>query len=112
MSIDEEDGKADADDEEAESPLLNELKFELGITRRSRGVVQHDVYEWTHHKQEYSDNHYTLAIAAYEKWQRTNPPPVPLAVVIRIEDTGHKAKVYSEVQSILARIEAQVKARP
>jgi hypothetical protein len=111
MSLEEEDGESPTDDEESDRTLPKELAFELGISRRSRGVIQHDVCEWTRHKQEYSDNHYTLAVAAYEKWHRTNPPAVPYAVVIRLEDTGQKAKVYSEIQAILTQIEAQAKAR-
>lgn len=109
MSIEEEDGESPSSDEESEATLPNELKFDLGISRRSRGVVQHDVCEWTRHKQEYSDNHYTLAVAAYEKWHRTNPYAVPYAVVIRLEDAGQKAKVYSEIQPILTQIEIRTK---
>ena len=51
--------------EEPDSP--NGAKFELGITRRSRGAIQHDVAEWNVHKPEYSAHHYTLAVAAYKK---------------------------------------------
>jgi hypothetical protein len=111
MSIEEEDGEAPTDDEESDKTLPNEAKFELGISRRSRGVVQHDVCGWTRHKREYSDNHYTLAVAAYERWHRTNPSAVPYAVVIRLEDTGRRARVYSDIQTILAQIEAVARAR-
>ena len=111
MSIEDEDNEAPLDDEESDKGLPNELKFELGISRRSRGTIQHDICEWSRHKQEYSDNHYTLAVATYEKWGRTNLPAIPCAVVIRLEDTGRKAKVYSEIQSILAQTEIESKAR-
>jgi len=111
MSREEEGAESTSGDEESEVTLPNELRFDLGISRRSRGVVQHDICEWTRHKEEYSDNHYTLAVAAYEKWDRANPPAVPYAVVIRLEDIGRKARVYTEIQAILAQIEAQARAR-
>jgi len=111
MSVEDEDDESPVDDEESDRGRPNELKFDLGISRRSRGTIQHDVCEWSRHKLEYSDNHYTLAVAAYEKWRRPNPPPVPYAVVIRLEDAGRKAKVYSEIQSILAQMEVQAAVR-
>jgi hypothetical protein len=95
----------EGEDEEAPS----ELSFKLGILRRSRGAIQHDVAEWTLHRPEYSTNHYTLAIASYERWGREKPDPVPFAVVIRLEDDSQSANVYAEVQSALAvlRVPAQ-----
>ncbi len=104
MSRDEE---TDDTDEEVEFP--NELKFEHKITRRSRGTVQHDVFEWTQHRDEFSENPYTLAIAAYKRWQR-KVDDVPYAVVVRIEDLGSAANVYTEIRAILARLEVQARA--
>ncbi|MCF4969363.1 S8 family peptidase [Nostoc sp. CMAA1605] len=96
------------DEGEADSP--KELRFQLGVTLRSRGTVQHDVFEWKIHRQEHSENFYTLAIAVYEKWGRENANPVPYAVVVRLEDTTQSAPIYAEVQNILAAIEAQTQA--
>lgn len=106
MSQEEEAPNGD-DQEEAELP--NELKFQLGITRRSRGAVQHDVFEWKQHRDTFSENHYTLAIAAYKRWRSVTP--VPVGIVVRIEDLGRAAKVYTEVQAILAELQVQAKAR-
>jgi hypothetical protein len=88
---------------------LKELKFEYGVNRRSRGTVQHDFVEWTYHRSEYSENHYTLAIAAYERWGRENPHSVPFALVVRLEDDTRSANVYAEVRSALATLEVQVR---
>jgi len=88
--------------------LPTELKFDPGVNLRSRGTVQHAVHEWKIHKQEYSDNFYTLAVAAYEKWGRQNPDPVPYAVVVRLEDTTQQAPVYTEVQNLL-EIQSQIR---
>jgi hypothetical protein len=81
-------------------------KFKLGINRRSRGTVQHDVYEWSLHREEYSNNFYTLAVAAYSKWNETEADP--LAIVVRIEDTTGTVPVYAEVKNLL-EIEAEVR---
>ena len=80
MSADEEGDTAEAATEpEPEAvPLPKELPFKFKVNRRSRGVVQHDVFEWSEHREEYSGNNYTLAIAAYEKWHRRNRPPCRL----------------------------------
>lgn len=96
------------DEETGENP--KELKFEPGITLRSRGTVQHGICEWKQHKPEYSQNCYTLAIAAYEKWNRENPDPVSYAVVVRLEDTTQTADVYVEVQNIMAQLEVQARS--
>jgi hypothetical protein len=86
----------------------NDLKFELGITRRSRGAIQHDIAEWNVHKPEYSAHHYTLAVAAYKKWD-SKVAPVPFAAVVRIEETSQTAEIYSEVRNSL--IELRIQAR-
>jgi len=99
--------EGDEDDEEtAENP--KELKFFPSITLRSRGTVQHGVWEWKQHKLEYSQNCYTLAIAAYEKWDKQ---PLPYAVVIRLEDTTQTAQVYGQVQNIITQLEIQTRTR-
>jgi Subtilase family len=92
-----------------EPGVPNELGFELGITKRSRGAIQHDVAEWNLHKPEFSAHNYTLAIAAYEKWGRGSPPAAPFAVVVRLEETSRTAEIYEEVRNAL--IALQVRAR-
>jgi hypothetical protein len=98
---------AGAETEEAESP--DELQGKLKITKRSRGTIQHDVFEWNLHKQEYSEHHYTLAITAYEKWKREHPPSVPFAVVVRLEETRQAGEVYSEVKNALVALQVQAR---
>lgn len=96
-------------DEEVELP--NELKFVHGIQQRSRGTVQHDLHDWKRHLGDYSDSHYTLAVAAYERWGRSNPAPVPFAVVVRVEDTGREAKIYTAMSEALLELQVQAEAR-
>jgi|GEM_PF-798728 hypothetical protein len=93
--------EADENDEET-AENLKELNFFPSITLRSRGTVQHGVCEWKKHKAEYSQNCYTLAIAAYKKW---DDQPVPYAVVVRLEDTTQTAQVYADVQNIITQLE-------
>ena len=89
-------------------PIPNEIPNpKIGISLRSRGTTQHDIYEWSAHQREYSANFYTLAIAAYEKWGRPNPDPVPYAIVVRLEDTTRTCNIYTEIQNIYARVEVR-----
>jgi hypothetical protein len=92
------------DEETAEN--MKELNFFPSIRMRSRGTVQHGVHEWKQHKLEYSQNCYTLAIAAYEKW-KDKLVTVPYAVVVRLEDTTQTAQVYAEVQNIITQLEIE-----
>ena len=95
---------------EVEEPgLPNELGFNLGITKRSRGTVQHDIAEWNIHKPEFSANNYTLAVAAYNKWNRNNAPPVRFAVVVRVEETSQSAEIYHEIRNSLIALEIQAR---
>jgi hypothetical protein len=96
-----------AGDDAVQSGVPNELSFDLGITKRSRGTVQHDVAEWNLHKPEFSAHNYTLAIAAYEKWHRTNAPEVSFAVVVRIEETSQSAEIYEEVKNALIALQVR-----
>jgi hypothetical protein len=109
MSREEDERTQDPQEEEQELP--NELSFNLGINLRSRGCVQQAVTEWKTHKAEYSANHYTLAVAAYERWGRANPSPVNFGVVVRIEETTRTAEIYAEVQNALVELEVQTRAR-
>jgi Subtilase family len=100
-------GSAAEDDKDAKGP--NDMKGEIGINLRSRGTVQHDIFEWTTHKESYSECSYTLAIAAFERWNRTTTAaPVPFAVVVRLEDLTRSAEVYAEVSNLLVEAEGRV----
>jgi len=88
------------EDPDEETDEASDLAFEHKLTRRSRGSVQHDWFEWKQHKAEFSDGHYTLAITATTRWSR-NPQPTKFAVVVRIEDLGGTIQVYTEVATEL-----------
>ena len=97
------------DDDEADRPALpDELPFAHRVTRRSRGTVQHDWHEWAQHREGYSSDHYTLAVAAYSKWQRKSEA-TPFAIVVRLEDLGGTVQVYNHVVAELdVLIEQQI----
>jgi len=97
------------DTEEEDGP--KELQFSLGVTLRSRGTVQHDKCEWTVHKSDYSAGPYTLAVAAYERWGRTKPNPIPFAVVVRLEEETRSAEVYASVRASLEVLQARAGVR-
>lgn len=103
MSREDDSGAKDAE-------LPNELKFELGIQRRSLGTVQHDYFQWTRFKSKFDESVWTLAVAAYKRWNR-NIEPVPFAVVVRIEDAGRTTLIYSKVQSILNQLQVRTAAK-
>lgn len=96
----------DGDAEEPERP--GELPGKLRVNLRSRGCVQHDIFEWSRHQDSYSAGTYTLSVAAYRRWNR-KVAPIPFAVVARIEDTTRTAHVYAEVQNILTQIEVRAR---
>jgi hypothetical protein len=113
MSLQElERNQADAEEieENSRTALPKDMIGDLtGLTLRSRGTVQHDVFEWTDHQESFSDGSYTLAVASFEKWGRSNPPSLPFAVVVRLEDLSRTVLVYSEVQNMVS-VEAEAKA--
>jgi hypothetical protein len=82
-----------------------ELPFTPGFTRRSKGTVQHATYEWKSHREHYSAGHYTLAVVAYKRWER-KVKNVPLAIVVRLEETGRAIEIYSRVRT---KIEVEVR---
>ena len=84
--------------DEDEVTLPMELPFKPSFLKRSRGTVQHAVYEWSQHRKEYSDGQYTLAIAAYKRWTR-KVENIPIAVVVRLEDLGRKIPIYVQVRN-------------
>ena len=73
-----------------------DLAFEHKLTRRSRGSVQHDWFDWKTHKEKFSTNHYKLAISANSRWSR-KAAPTKFAVVVRIEDLGGTVPIYTEI---------------
>lgn len=81
-----------------DATLPKELPFAPAFQQRSRGTVQHACYEWNQHKKEYSDRHYTLAIAVYKRWAR-KVGNVPIAVVVRLEDLGRQVPIYAHVRN-------------
>jgi hypothetical protein len=83
-------------------PVPKDMTGDLtGVMLRSRGTVQHDVFEWSDHLESFSAGSYTLAVAAFERWQRNTPPPLPFAVVVRLEDTTRTVEVYAEVRNVV-----------
>lgn len=96
-------------DDDSDGELPSELAFRLKINRRSRGTVQHDWCEWLQHKAEYSDGQYTLAVVAYKRWIR-DVKPMPLAVVIRLEDLGRTVPIYSHVQTAVTKVKVPVRS--
>lgn len=87
-------------DEESDSDqeLPSEVKFNHKVTRRSRGSVQHDSFEWTQHNENFSKCHYTLALASHKRWSR-DAKPAPFGLVVRIEDTGAQVPIYTAITS-------------
>lgn len=84
------------------------LDTELGITRRSRGTLQVDTHIWSQHDANYSADDYTLGIALKKASWCKEGESIPLAVVVRIEDTTGKCDVlYARVQ---ARNQARARA--
>jgi hypothetical protein len=81
-----------------DTTLPKELPFKPTFQKRSRGTMQHAAYEWSQHRKEYSDGHYTLAIAAYKRWTK-KVKNVPIAVVVRLEDLGRRIPIYAHVQT-------------
>ena len=111
MSVDSEDSANSDDLDGTLAPdRPGEISCQIGVNLRSRGCIQHDTYEWTQHQPKYSSSHYTLAVTAFERWNRTNPAPVPYAVVVRLEELGRKVGIYTEIEQELIRLEAEATA--
>ncbi len=102
------------DEEEANVPagkhvMASDLEGILKISRRSCGTLQRDLFEWSDHKSEYSQSDYTLAVSLQSaSWLRSSYD-IPLAVVVRLEDTtGKYERLYAQVR---ARVQAAVRVR-
>lgn len=99
----------DETDEQETADLPSELKCQFGLMRRSRGTIQHDCHVWKQHRADYSDGHYTLAVAAYKRWSR-KVEPSSLAVVVRLEEIGQSVHVYSLQLQAFAALRAEAQA--
>ena len=91
----------DADEKNvAAAEGVEDLKMDLGITRRSVGTLQRDVYEWHFHKEDFSADDYTLAISLTQASWVKPETSVPVAVVVRLEDTtGQFVELYARVRA-------------
>jgi hypothetical protein len=97
-----EDAITEEDDGVVEDAVeVNEMPGALGIRKRSRGSVQHDVFDWRDHQERYSAGSYTLAVTSFERWGRANPDPVPFAIVVSLEDESRSVAIYSEVRALV-----------
>jgi hypothetical protein len=85
------------------------LQTELGITRRSCGTLQVDAHMWTKHEADYSTDDYTLGVAlSAASWCKTGET-IPIAVVVRLEDTTERCDVLYE--RVRARNQARAQQR-
>jgi hypothetical protein len=83
---------------------VDDMPGRLGITRRSVGTLQCDIFEWKDHKEDYSAAEYTLALSLRSASWCAEGTAVPSAMVVRVEDTTGRCQV------VYARVRAQVQA--
>jgi hypothetical protein len=76
-----------------------------GITARSVGTLQKASFEWHDHDPNYSAEDYTLAVTLDKASWLADEVDIPLAVVVRIEDTT------ARFQELYARVSARARAR-
>lgn len=86
------------------------------VTCRSRGTIQHDVFEWVQHKKEYSQGDHTLVVAANpnSQWKGKGrlKEPVPYSVVVHIEDESRSVPINTKIrQAIQNQAKTKTKAR-
>ncbi|PZM86031.1 MAG: hypothetical protein DKT66_01090 [Candidatus Melainabacteria bacterium] len=94
------------EDEETASNTKELKAGRFKLRQRSKGTIQHDVFEWKQHKEEYSDNDYVLAVSLFKRWSSS---PIPLAVVVRIEDVSLSVPIYSAIKVRLSQIRVQAR---
>lgn len=100
----------DEDEENVASKLdVDELKTELGITRRSSGTLQVDAHIWTKHEADYSADDYTLGVTLSAASWCKERETIPIAVVVRLEDTTARCDVLYEL--VRARNQARSQER-
>lgn len=94
-------------EEEVEEQDVNEednpkklAGFIYGKRARSKGLVQHDILEWTRHTEEHSSGDYVLALLFRSLWS-SNQKPVKYSVVVRLEDEGRAVQIYDLVRTSL-----------
>jgi len=100
--------REDSEKNIAASETSAEMKSEMGISARSEGTLQRDVFPWSEHDARYSEEDYTLAVEVFgpARWLKNDKPhKVPIAVVARLEDTS------GACQNLYARVQARLKAR-
>jgi hypothetical protein len=68
------------------------------------GTLQRDVFEWSEHKEGYSADDYTLAVSVWGAASWLKETTIPLAVVVRVEETS------GQYQQLYSRISARVRA--
>jgi hypothetical protein len=95
--------EADAPNEAPEAST-DHLTGMLGINSRSMGTLQRDVFEWSEHKEGYSADDYTLAVSVWGAASWLKETTIPLAVVVRVEETS------GQYQQLYSRISARVRA--
>ena len=100
----------DKEDAEVGGGSLSELQFDHKVTRRSRGTVQHDQLRWSRHSERYSENHYTLAVAAFQRWPR-HTDATRLGLIVRIEDLGRQVPIYTPIEQAIEAIEVEARGR-
>lgn len=90
------------DDEENIKPASTLSAFPgelLGITRRSVGTLQRDVFEWNKHTDSLSANDYSLAVSVPIRARWMKHGAIPLAVVVRVEETsGQYVQLYARIR--------------
>ena len=106
-------GSVDEDEEDnvpaGKHVVASDQEGALKITRRSFGTLQRDVFEWSDHKPEYSQDDYTLAVSLQSASWLRSADEIPLAVVVRLEDTtGKYQELYARVR---ARVQAAARVR-
>lgn len=69
-------------DDEEEDDAPEALKgHKYGKNKRSKSCIQHDEYEWTQHKEEFSVHDYKLAIVTQDVW-KNKQAELPISVVV------------------------------
>lgn len=95
----EEDGENDVKDGK------EDLRGHHGLIRRSRGTLQHDIFEWPVHNAQWSKHPYLIAISTSRaKWGKKDFD-IPISLVVRIEDTTHSiATLNARIQQLVVPV--------
>lgn len=99
-------------DDEAQTITKGEILGRFKVNCRSRGTIQHDVFEWTQHKREFSRRDHTLVIAANSnsQWKNRKQMPIPYAVVVHIEDESRSVPIFTKIRQSIQN-KAKVKSK-